>query len=64
MPTGRVKRYSSKCDYFFIRHEGKDLYCHRSDTVPVNALFRKGEKLRFDIAADGTGLRAVNVQKI
>ena len=67
MPTGKVKWFSSKKGYGFIREEDKerDIFLHVSalENSKLRAL-KENQTLKFDINEEKDNLQAINLKKI
>ena len=67
MPTGKVKWFSSKKGYGFIREENKerDIFLHVSalENSKLRVL-KENQSLKFDIKEEKDKLQAINLKKI
>ena len=67
MPTGKVKWFSSKKGYGFIREDVKerDIFLHVS-ALEVSKLrvLKENQNLKFDIKEEKDKLQAINLKKI
>ena len=67
MPTGKVKWFSSKKGYGFIREEDKerDVFLHVSELENSKLrVLKENQTLKFDIKEEKDKLQAINLKKI
>ena len=67
MPTGKVKWFSSKKGYGFIREEDKerDIFLHVSELENSKLrVLKENQSLKFDIKEEKDKLQAINLKKI
>jgi CspA family cold shock protein len=67
MPKGKVKWFSSKKGYGFIREEDKDrdIFLHVSELESSKLrVLKEDQVLKFDIKEDKNKLQAINLKKI
>ena len=67
MPTGKVKWFSSKKGYGFIREEDKerDIFLHVSELENSKLrVLKENQTLKFDIKEEKDKLQAINLKKI
>ena len=67
MPTGKVKWFSSKKGYGFIREENKerDIFLHVSELENSKLrVLKENQTLKFDIKEEKDKLQAINLKKI
>jgi CspA family cold shock protein len=66
MPEGTVKWFNNKKGWGFIqREDGGDVFVHYSAIKGEGyKSLAEGERVRFDVAEDGKGPAAVNVEKV
>ena len=66
MPQGKVKWFSSKKGYGFIREEDKDrdIFLHVSELENSKLrVLKEEQKIKFDIKEDQDKLQAINIKK-
>ena len=67
MPKGKVKWFSSKKGFGFIREEDKDrdIFLHVSELESSKLrVLKEDQVLKFDIKEDKNKLQAINLKKI
>ena len=67
MPTGKVKWFSSKKGYGFIREEDKerDIFLHVSALEASKLrVLKENQNLNFDIKEEKDKLQAINLKKV
>ena len=66
MPQGKVKWFSAKKGYGFIREEDKerDIFLHVSALEQSKLrILKEDQKIKFDIETEKDKLKAINIKK-